>query len=150
MQFSRQVKIVLDILQNEVNCDIPAALKKMASDYSMTWMDTGLDGKTLFPTTSPNITDDMQETYVIKGREYDIRNIAEGENVVMVELVESYPNPETGEVYRAPLVLVLEIQEGKIRTGRHYLDPTISSKFLKKEEVEKAYKNSRGSLLIIE
>lgn len=149
MNFSRQVQTVLDILQDEVNGDIKSALTKMAPDYTMTWMDASPDGKSLFPTTKPDIADDMQEAYVIRGREYDIRNISESGDTVMIELIESYPNQKTGDVYRTPLVLVLEFKDGKIRTGRHYLDPTISRRFLSKEDIENAYKNTRGSILII-
>lgn len=145
----KNIKTVLDILRDEVNGDIPSALKKMTNDYTMTWVDAGIDGKQLFPTTSKNIKNNMKEAYVIKGRQYNIRNIAEGKNVVFVELVESYPNVKMKKVYRAPLVLVLEMKNGKIRTGRHYLDPRLSGKYLSKAQIEKAYKNSRGSIVVI-
>jgi hypothetical protein len=67
----------------------------------------------------------------------------------MVEMVESYPDPKTKKVYRTPLVIVLEMKNGKIRTGRHYLDPRLSFKYLTKRQVKKAYKNSKGSLAVI-
>ena len=126
--------MVIDILQDEVDGSISAALKKMSADYTMTWVDAGVDGKQLFPTTKKDIRKDMEEAYVIEGRQYDIRNIAESENVVFVELIESYPDPKTGKVYRTPLVLVLEMKNGKIRTGRHYLDPRLSGKHLTKAD----------------
>lgn len=146
---SKNVQTVLDILRDEVNGDVTGALEKMASSYSMTWVDAGLDGHELFPTTGGDIKKELEEVYPIKGREYDIRNITEGDDVVMVELVESYPDPETKKVYRTPLVLVLEMENGKIKTGRHYLDPRLSQKKLTKEQIEKAYKNGKGSKLII-
>ena len=146
---SKQIKTVIEILQDEVNGDIGKALKKMTKDYTMTWVDLGLEGKDLFSTTKPNIKKDMKEVYGIKRREYDIKNIAEGKDLVMLELVESYPNPRTKKVYRTPLVLVLEMKNGKIRTGRHYLDPRISQKYLSKSKISKAYKNSKGSLLLV-
>jgi len=148
-KFSKNIQTVIDILQDEVSGDVSAALKKITSDYTMTWVYTGLKRKELFPTTGRNIKKELEEVYPIKGRQYDIKNIAGGENVVMIELVESYPDPKTKKVYRTPMVLVLEIKNGKIRTGRHYLDPTISRKHLTKVQIEKAYKNSRGSLIII-
>ena len=148
-KFSKNVKTILDILQDEVNGDVQAALRKITRDYTMTWVDTGLNGKQLFPTTKRNTKKELEEVYPIRGRQYDIKNIAEGDNVVMVELVESYLNPKTKKVYRTPLVLVLEIKNGKIRTGRHYLDPAISRKYLTKKQIEKAYKNNKGSLLVI-
>ncbi|MEK7680583.1 MAG: hypothetical protein AAB348_00855 [Patescibacteria group bacterium] len=67
----------------------------------------------------------------------------------MLELIESYPDQKTKKVYRTPLILVLEMKNGKIRTGRHYLDPKLSDKYLTEEQIEKAYKNNKGSLLII-
>lgn len=148
-KFSKNIKTVLDILQNEVDGDVVAALSKITKDYTMTWVDTGLDGKQLFPTTKRDIKKELEEVYPIRGRQYDIKNIAEGDNIVIVELVESYPDPKTKKVYRTPLVLVLEMKNGKIRTGRHYLDPTISRKHLTKKKIEKAYKNSKESLMVI-
>ncbi|TSC84847.1 MAG: hypothetical protein G01um101413_231 [Parcubacteria group bacterium Gr01-1014_13] len=145
-KFSKNIKVVLEILKNEVDGDVASALKRMTNDYTMTWVYVG---KNLFPSTTPNLKAELEEVYPIKGRQYEIRNIAEGEGVVMVELVESYPDPKTKKAYRTPLVLILEIKDGKIRTGRHYLDPRISGKYLTKNQVEKAYKNSKGSLLII-
>ena len=147
--FSKNIQVVLDILKNEVAGDVVSALKKMTKDYTMTWVDTGNDGKRLFPTTKPNLKVELEDIYPIKDRQYDIKNIAEGDNVVMVELAESYPDQKTKKVYRTPLVLVLEMKGGKIRTGRHYLDPKLSYKHLTKKQIEKAYKNSKGSILII-
>ena len=148
-KFSKNIQVVLDILQNEVDGDVASALKKMTKDYTMTWVNAGNDGKRLFPTTTPNIKAELEEAYPIKGRQYDIKNIAEGDNVVMVELVESYPNKKIGKIYKTPLVLVLEMKGGKIRTGRHYLDPKLSSKYLSEKQIKKAYKNSKGSILVI-
>ena len=148
-KLSKNIKTILAILQDEVNGNIKSALNKITKDYSMTWVDLGINGKTLFPSTGKNIKKELEEVYPIRGRQYDIRNITEGNNVVMVELIESFPNQKTKKVYRTPLVLVLEIQNNKIRTGRHYLDPKISQKHLSKKQIEKAYKNSRGSKLII-
>ena len=146
---SKNIQTILDILQDEVNGDISAALEKMTGDYSMTWVYLGTDGTRIFPATKKNVQEDMNEAYVIKGRQYDIRNVAEGDNLVMVELIESYPDPKTGKEYRTPMVLVLEMKDGKIQTGRHYLDPRISAKQLSKEEVEIAHKNTRGSKMVI-
>lgn len=149
-KFSKNIKTVLDILQNEVDGKVVAALSKITKNYTMTWVNTGLDGKQLFPTTKRDIKKALEEVYPIRGRQYDIKNIAEGDNIVIVELVESYPDPrKTKKVYRTPLVLVLEMKNGKIRTGRHYLDPQISRKHLTKKQIEKAYKNSKGSLMVI-
>src|SRR3989344_4714636 len=103
-KFSKNIQVVLDVLKDEVDGDLTSALKKMTADYTMTWV---YDGKKLFPTTTPNLKAELEEVYPIKGRQYDIKNIAEGENVIIVEMIESYPDPKTKKVYRTPLVLVL-------------------------------------------
>ena len=135
---SKNVRAVLDILKDEIRGDVQSALKKMTSDYSMTWVYKTKRG-VLFPRTKNDIKKDLAETYPIKGRKYDIKNIAEGDNVVIVEMVESYPDPETKKVYRTPLVIVLEMKGGKIRIGRHYCDPDLSYLCLTKKQVEKAF-----------
>ena len=135
--YSKNVQTVLDILQDEVNGDVAAALLKMSEDYTMTWVDLAIDGKELFPTTGNDMKKELEEAYPIKERKYEIKNIAEGDKVVIVELVESYPDPKTGEVYRTPLVLVLEMQDGKIRTGRHYLDPRIAKDISRKARLKR-------------
>ena len=136
---SENIKIVLEILGDEIRGDVKSALNKMAAGYSMTWMYQTKKGQ-LFSTTAKNTRAQMEEVYPIKGRKYDIKNIAEGKNVVMVELVESYPDSKTKKVYRTPLVLVLEMISGKIKTGRHYCDPKVSYLNLSKNKIEKAFK----------
>jgi ketosteroid isomerase-like protein len=139
MTYSKNVQLVLDILKNEIDGDINGALEKMSDDYSMTWMYQGKD--TLFPTTGENVKEIMKEAYPIKGREYVIKNIAEGENLVMIEVIESYPDEETGQVYRTPQIIVLELFEGRIKTGRHYTDPRLSYENLSEEMIDSALKN---------
>jgi ketosteroid isomerase-like protein len=142
--YSKNIQTVLAILQDEANGDISSALKKMSEDYSMTWVYMGRDAK-LFPSSSPNFQAEMKEDiYPIRNREYRIKNIGEGENVVFVEMIESYPDPETGKLYQTPLVLVLEMKEGEIRTGRHYCDPRISHENLPTETLQSLYKNDEG------
>jgi ketosteroid isomerase-like protein len=136
---SKNLRTVLAILEDEVRGDVNAALKKLAKGYTNTWVYKGYDGK-LFPRTSPDLRGELKDAYVIKGRTYDIKHIAEGKNLVMVELVESYPDPKTKKVYRTPLVLVLEMHAGKVRKGRHYCDPRLSLLFLTKKQVEKAFR----------
>ena len=143
---SPQLQTVFDILKNEVDGDVHAALKKMAEGYSMTWMYKS--GETLFPKTENDVAGEMTETYPIKGRKYDIRNSAEGDHVVMIELIESYPDPKTGQVYRTPLVLVLEMKDGKIKKGRHYCDPRLSYENLTPEQLEDALKGTESAQVI--
>lgn len=46
-------------------------------------------------------------------------------------MIESYPDPESRKMYRTNQVIVLELNDGKIRTGRHYCDPKLSFADLK-------------------
>lgn len=136
---SKNIKTVLDILEDEIKGDVGAALKKMDDEYSMSWAYKTKKGK-LFPSIKKNIKKEMKEVYKIEGRKYDIKNIAEGKDLVIVEMVESYPDSKTRKVYRTPLVIVLEMKNGKIKTGRHYCDPQISYAHLTKSQINKLYK----------
>ncbi len=144
---SKNIEVVLEILKNEVDGDWSAALEKMSPEYSMTWM---YKGKTeLFPQSKKDIEAELKEDiYPIKRRKYEIKNIAEGENVVMVELIESYPDPKSPKLYQTPLVLVLEIKEGMIRTGRHYCDPKLSHEELSEKTIADAYKDTSTKMVI--
>lgn len=146
MAYSANIQLVLDILKNEIDGDINSALEKMCDDYSMTWVYQGKN--TLFPTTGENVKEKMTEAYPIRGREYDIRNITENENVVIIEVIESYPNEETGKVYRTPQVIVLELVDGKIRTGRHYADPRLSYMEFTREVIDTALRDTTTKLII--
>ncbi|MES2749428.1 MAG: hypothetical protein V4606_03475 [Patescibacteria group bacterium] len=146
MKISSNIQTVLDILQNEVNGEAKEALLKMTEDYSMTWMYQSKNE--LFPTTSNDIESELKEVYVIKDREYDIRNICESEDVVMVEMIESYSDPKTGQIYRTPQVIVLKFKDGKIQTGRHYNDPNLSYMKLSEEQINSALINTETKLII--
>ena len=104
----------------------------------------------MFPCTKANVKTELKEVYPIKDRVYEIKNIAEGKNVVMIELVENYPDPETKKIYRTPLTLILEMKNDKIVTGRHYCDPRLSFMFLKPVQVEKGFKKTKGTIITIE
>lgn len=140
------VETFLTILKDEAKGDVASALLKMATDYKMTWMHQGRE--VLFPATSEDVHSELDEAYPIKGREYDIRNIAEGDNVVMIEMIESYPDPDTGEIYRTPQVIVLEFKDGLIRTGRHYNDPRLSFLNLTKEQIDAALRDTSSKMII--
>jgi len=143
---SSNLDTVLTILKNEIAGDVSAALEKMSDEYSMTWMYRGKD--TLFPASKPNVEKGMKEIYPIRGRKYRIKNTAEGENVVILELIESYPDSETGRFHQTPLVLVLEMEEGKIKTGRHYCDPKLSYENLTEKQLEQGYRSTPDKQII--
>lgn len=135
----QNIETARQILADEIRGDVQAALAKMAQMYSMTWVYKAPKSGDLFPVSRPDFEAEMKEVYAIEGRRYDIRNIAGSEEVVMVELVESYPAEDGGE-YRTPLVIVLEFgADGKILRGRHYCDPNLSYLKLSEVEVEKAF-----------
>ncbi|MEN9852615.1 MAG: hypothetical protein RI996_558 [Candidatus Parcubacteria bacterium] len=136
--YSKNIQIVLEILEDERSGRVKEALEKMSSDYSMTWVYQTSSGE-LFPKSENNFEKELENVYQIRDREYDIKNITENDTVVMVELVESYPDSETNKVYRTPLVLVLEMEEGKIKKGRHYCDPKISYLYLTKDDIDQMY-----------
>ena len=138
--YSKNTQTVLDILQDEVEGDWKSALKKLHQDYTMTWVYRSAKTGKLFPATSDFVRYELKDVYQINGRHYDIKNIAEGDNLVMIELIESYPDPKTKKVFRTPLVLVIKFENGKIITGRHYCDPQISHLHLSEDEVKKVYK----------
>jgi len=146
MKLSENIKTVLNILENEVRGDVKSALQKMTSDYQMTWVYQGKNE--LFPATEGNMESELDDVYHIKGREYDIRNITESDDVVMVEMIESYPDPETGKMYRTPQVIVLEFEDGRIRTGRHYTDPRLSYLELTPEQINKALRDKETKIKI--
>ncbi len=147
MSHSKNIQIVLDILKNEADGDVAAAFEKMTDGYSMTWMYQAKDNS-LFPSTGENVKAELDEVYPIKGREYDIRNITENNDVVMIEVIESYPDPDTGQIYRTPQVIVLEIENGKIKTGRHYTDPRLSYLELSKETINTALRDTESKIII--
>lgn len=122
-------------MKDEVDGNVEAALSKITGDYSMTWVYRKNQNE-LFPTTTNDMETELREVYHIKNREYDIRNIAESDNLVMIEMIESYPDPDTGQMYRTPQVLVLEMENGKIKKGRHYCDPQLSYEELSKDVIE--------------
>lgn len=143
---SRNIRVVLEILKNEVDGAVVSAFDKMTEDYSMTWMYSR--GNKLFPSTNKKVTQEMEEAFSIKGRKYDIRNILERDNIVMVELIESYPDMETPKKYRSPLVLIFELEEGKVRKVRHYSDPQASFSYPSEKHIEEAFKGTPSKIII--
>lgn len=146
--YSKNIQTVIDILRDEVRGDTHSALEKMTDDYTMTWVYETRKG-VLFPKVAISKDQDLDDAYVIQDRKYEIMHIAEADEVVMVELIESYPDPDSGKVYRTPLVLVLEMQDGKIRTGRHYCDPDLSYKYLSADQTQQAFAKEYEPLMII-
>jgi len=133
------IKTALAILDDEIKGDTKSALLKMHPDYSMTWVNKTQKG-TLFPKAFVRDVKDLTDVYVIKDRKYDIKNIVATGNTVMIEMIESYPDPKTKKVYKTPQVIVLEFKGGKILRGRHYNDPQISYLDIDDQTLEQIYK----------
>lgn len=138
MKRIKNINTVLQALKAEAKGDVNTTLSLLHPKYKMIWVYLDKHGK-LFPATKPNIHKELEVVYKIKGRKYDIRHIAEGKNVVMLELIESYPDPKTKKVYRTPEVIVLEMKDGKIKKGRHYCDPRLSYLNLTANQIKKIY-----------
>ena len=120
------IELVLTSFDSERQMDIQKGLELVSEDYKMTDMMISNDGKTLFPSISAaDARAMMNEVYQIKERKYRFVNVvAEAEKgVVVVEFVETYPDPQTGQLYCTPQVAICEVVEGKIRRTRHYMDP---------------------------
>jgi len=137
-EYSNNIKIVLTILKDEVYGDTSSALQKMSDDYKMTWV-YQTEGGELFPVSKKDFKAELADIYQTKERKYDIKNITENEDVVMVELIESYPDGDAANIYRTPLVLVLELENGKIKRGRHYCDPKLSFLHLSEKKIDSIF-----------
>lgn len=138
-KISKNVQNVLTTLKAEIQGDVKDSLKLLDKNYSMTWVYRNKRGE-LFPHTKADVKRELEEVYVIKGRKYDVKHIAEAKDLVILELIESYPDPKTKKVYRTPEIIVLEMKNGKIKRGRHYCDPALSYLNLTTKEIDKIFK----------
>jgi ketosteroid isomerase-like protein len=132
------IEVALALLQDEANGNVGNAKEKMNLDeYSMTWMYRSRD--TLFPSEKGQMLEkEMEDVYEIQNRQYEIMHTAQNDNVVFIEMIESYPDTETGKEYRTPITLVLEFKESKVVRGRHYTDPNLSHEYLSQEVIHSA------------
>lgn len=135
----KNIETIREILQDEVEGRVQAALDKMDPDYKMTWVYRRRDGA-LFPSEKINRKEQLEDTYKIQGREYKINRILADDNTVMAEMSESYPDPKTGKIYLTPMMMVWEFENGKIRRGRHYCDPQLSYENLTEDQINSLYK----------
>jgi len=138
-QEEKNIRTALSLLDDEINGDVKSALSKMHPEYSMTWVYKSTNGK-LFPRQYASKSDDLRDVYLIKGRGYDIKHVTSREDVVMIEMIENYPDQDTKKIHRTPQVIVLEFRDGKVLRGRHYCDPQISYLDLDDNMLTDAYK----------
>lgn len=134
------INLVLESFAAEKEGDSRKGLSLIDDDFKVTEMFLIKD-KPFISISGEEIRESIKNVYKIEGREYVFKNVVadEEKEIVFVEFVESYPDSETGEVYRTPQVAVIEVKNGKLHRTRHYTDPHLSSKYLSEEEVDKAF-----------
>ena len=135
------VKLVLTSFELERNGDVEKAKSLLHQDFKVTEMSEWYDGTIFKSLTGREVKELMKKAFAFKGREFDFKNVVSNEKdqTVLVEFVESYPDPKSGKVYRTPQVAVCEVKDGKIFRTRHYNDPRLSYKYLSEEDVNIAF-----------
>ena len=148
---SNNIELVFEILRNEVNGNVKSAQKKMHDDFTVTYMYKNKKSE-LFPSFSKPSDFDLSEIYKIKDKSYEIKNYAENNfdkyDVVFVELIERYTDPKTGKKYQTPIVIVLEIEDGKIKTNRHYCGNDLSFEDISAETINSAFKGESQEIFV--
>lgn len=134
-------KLVIDSFLAEKERDI--ARNKQLIHGEFAFVDMVKDAKSqLFPRVQGGqMIDLMEQAFKIKGREFVFKTILadSDQQIVVVEFIESYPDPKTGQVYRTPQVAICEIKDGKIFRTRHYMDPRLSFMEISQAQIEEAY-----------
>ncbi len=135
------IKLVLTSFELERTNAVEKAEALLHKDFKVTEMSEWYDGTIFKSLGGDEVRSLMKKAFVIQGREYDFKNVVanEKDQTVLVEFVESYPDPKSGKAYRTPQVAVCEIKDGKIFRTRHYNDPRLSYKYLSKEKVDEAF-----------
>jgi len=136
-QEKKNIDTIRKILMDEIKGQIQNALDKMDKNYKMTWVYKAPKTGEVFPSEKINEGKELEDVYIIKGREYYINHIIASGDVVMAEMTEIYPDIKTGKIYSTPMAIVWEFKDGKIIRGRHYCDPQISYLGIPKEEIIK-------------
>ena len=134
------IKIVLDSFEAERTGNIEKGRALIANDFRQQSMI--LSGDKIFPIFS-NGNDDvtLDDTYLVKEREFHIWNIASNveSQTVFVELAEVEPRNNKKKVW--PYVLVCKIENGKIKRSRHYGDPAVLTKDISVSDIEKVVRD---------
>ncbi len=135
------LKLVLGSFEAERQNDVTRGLELVADDFKATEMSMGNRGNVLFPYVSAGTArKSIGEVYQIKDRKYQFVNAMadESKQTVMIEFVESYPNPKTGQLYLTPQVAVCEVRDNKIYRTRHYNDPRVPFSDVTQQDVDSA------------
>lgn len=133
-------ELVLKSFEYEKNRDAENNKKLLHSEFVVTEMAMDNDGTVFRRLQGEKLLEYMDMAFETKGREYEFVSVVANfdTQTVVVEFVESYPDTETGKVYRTPQVAVCVVKDGKIYRTRHYMDPRLSYECLDKSDIDKA------------
>jgi ketosteroid isomerase-like protein len=134
-------KLVLASFNAERTNNISENNTLIHDEFTFTDMVVGEDNE-IFPSLGgPKLQELISEAFIIKGREFIFKNVLadESEQTVIVEFIESYPDPKSGKVYRTPQVAICKVKDGKIYRTRHYMDPRLSYLYLDQKSIDKAF-----------
>lgn len=136
------IALVLASFEAERTHNIDANLKLISKDFRFTDMTLNTDGTPFVVVGGQQACELMKVAFPIKNREFIFISICADENTqkVIVEFIESYPDPANNKEFRTPQVAVCEIKDGLIHRTRHYMDPRISYLHLSEQDINKAYK----------
>lgn len=134
-------KIVLSSFMAEKHRDLKAGLECIDDDFRVTEMTYSENNEHFSSLSGKKLRELMGFAFKTEGREYEFKSIVADEETqtVIVEFIESYPDPKTGQVYRTPQISVCNIKNGKIFRTRHYMDPRLSFANISKKEIDSAF-----------
>lgn len=134
-------KLVIASFMAEKNRDLQTGLDLIDEDFTVTEMIYGEDGKHLPSLNGEPLRDLMGLAFTTKDRDYVFKSVVADEQTqtVIVEFIESYPDPATGQVYRTPQISVCQVKDGKIHRTRHYMDPRLSFEHLSESQIDSAF-----------
>lgn len=134
-------KLVLASFMAEKDRDISAGLECIDDDFKVTEMVYSKNAHHFPSLTGKKLSDLMKLAFQIKGREYSFKSIVADEKTqtVIVEFIETYPDPKTGQIYRTPQISVCKVENGKIYRTRHYMDPRLSFEDISEHELDAVF-----------
>jgi ketosteroid isomerase-like protein len=132
--------LVMGSFQAEQDGDVEQGKTLLHPQFRMTEMNIGPNGALFRSLDAQQANALLTEAFKIKDRKYQFISVAvDADNqTVVVEFVESYSDPRTGQRYRTPLVAVCEVRDGKIYRTRHYTDDRLSDLHLPQSEIDHA------------
>lgn len=133
------IKMTLSSFDAERAGDIDRNLEIIDKDFVMTDIVVGPNDTPFIVHAGKDMESLMQLAFQTKGRQYFFNTVIADENTqtVIVEFIESYPNPSNRQVYVTPQVAICVYKEGKLYRTRHYMDPRLSNMRLDIEEVKR-------------